>query len=63
MKYVLLLQPTTETREESLCAKIPEFYHFVIVIVSNQKGDTSQIAGEKWLTEIPSRKPTVSIVG
>lgn len=48
--YVLLLQPTTEIREELLCAKIPEFYHFVIVIISNQEGDTSQIAGEKWLT-------------
>lgn len=46
----MLLQPTTETREESLCAKIPEFYHFVIVIISTQEGDTSQIAGEKWLT-------------
>lgn len=50
MKYVLLLQPTTEIREESLCAKIREFYHFVIVIISNQKGEASQIAGEKWLT-------------
>lgn len=50
MKYVLLLQPASETRKELLCAKIPEFYHFVIVIISNQEGDTSQIAGEKWLT-------------
>ena len=50
MKYALLLQPTTEIREELLCAKIPEFYHFVIVRISNQEVEASQITGEKWLT-------------